>query len=145
MKARSKLPSVTDSPHPNRQNNVEVIAGILDLPNTRDQDFHTLCLRRDSYKCVVTGEMDNKYWVSLGRPEDIDSAPTVGAHIIPFSYASWERLPVIYSQYIDFYMLTNYRIPHMTVQKLGRYYIVAFLESDARPFLLRLSTTFLMA
>ncbi|KAE8156608.1 hypothetical protein BDV40DRAFT_293396 [Aspergillus tamarii] len=91
MKARSKLPSVTDSPHPNRQNNVEVIAGILDLPNTRDQDFHTLCLRRDSYKCVVTGEMDTKYWESLGSPEGTNFAPTEGAHIIPFAYASWEN------------------------------------------------------
>ncbi|KAE8135355.1 hypothetical protein BDV38DRAFT_284990 [Aspergillus pseudotamarii] len=90
MKTRSKLPSVTDSPDPNRQNNVEVIAGILDQFNTRGQDFHHGCLRRDSYKCVITGEMDTKHWESLGCPEGIDFAPTEGAHIIPFTYASWD-------------------------------------------------------
>ena len=145
MKARSKLPSVTDSPHPNRQNNVEVIAGILDLPNTRDQDFHTLCLRRDSYKCVVTGEMDTKYWESLGSPEGTNFAPTEGAHIIPFAYASWENSTVKHSQCMDVHILINSRVPHLTVLELGKSSIGAFLESGALVFLSIILMIFRMA
>ncbi|KAE8144406.1 hypothetical protein BDV25DRAFT_96108 [Aspergillus avenaceus] len=92
MQARSKPPSVKDSPHPYRRDNVETIAGILDKSNSREHDFHSRCLQRDSYKCVITGEIDFDYWKrKLGKPDGIAFSPTEGAHIIPFSYASWEN------------------------------------------------------
>ncbi|KAE8408287.1 hypothetical protein BDV37DRAFT_192651 [Aspergillus pseudonomiae] len=91
MKARSKQPSVTESPHPRRQANVEVVAATLDQPEIRDPTFRDLCLRRDSNCCVVTGHMDTDYWETIGCPDDINFGPTEGAHIIPFSYASWDK------------------------------------------------------
>lgn len=35
--------------------NVEAVASRLDKPNTHNEDFRDLCLRRDGYCCVVTG------------------------------------------------------------------------------------------
>lgn len=57
----------------------------------------TDCSKRYGYCCVVTGDMDLGHWESrdyLGietTGQDVmDWAPTEGAHIIPFSYATWD-------------------------------------------------------
>ncbi|GAB1200955.1 hypothetical protein APSETT444_010336 [Aspergillus pseudonomiae] len=42
----------------------------------------------------VTGQMDTDYWETIGCPDDIYFGPTEGAHIIPFSYASWDKSSV---------------------------------------------------
>ncbi|KAF5865276.1 hypothetical protein ETB97_004859 [Aspergillus alliaceus] len=91
MKARSKQQSVTESPHPRRQANVEAVAATLKQPETRDPAFRDLCLRRDHNCCVITSQMDTDYWEKLGCPDDINFGPTEGTHIIPFSYASWDK------------------------------------------------------
>lgn len=61
MKARSKQPSVIDSPYPKRQENVDVVVATLDKPQTRDLSFQDMCLQRDSYRCVATGHIDTDY------------------------------------------------------------------------------------
>lgn len=94
MKALSRKPSVTSPPHPKRQENAETVAGNLDEPEMRDPSFRDRCLRRDSYRCVITGDMDTGHWKSLGRPKDTDNAEVQAAHIIPFAYASWNKSSV---------------------------------------------------
>jgi hypothetical protein len=96
VKARSKQPSITDSPHPKRQENVDIVATTLDKPETRNLSFRDMCLRRDSHRCVVTGHIDTTYWEKLGCPEEVDYWPLEAAHIIPFAYASWDKSSVIY-------------------------------------------------
>jgi hypothetical protein len=97
VKARSKQPSVTDSPYPKRQENVDIVATTLDKPQTRNSSFRDMCLKRDSYCCVVTGHMDTDYWdKTLGNPEGVEFARIEAAHIIPFAYASWDKSSVIY-------------------------------------------------
>ncbi|KAJ5578155.1 uncharacterized protein N7459_007119 [Penicillium hispanicum] len=91
MKARTKQPSITDSPQLRRQANVEAVATTLDKPESRDPTFGDLCLRRDGNCCVATGQMNTDYWETIGCPDDIYFGPTEGAHIIPFSYASWDK------------------------------------------------------
>jgi hypothetical protein len=91
VKARSKQPSVTESPHPRRQANVEAVAATLDKPEIRDPAFRDLCLRRDGNCFIATGQMDTDHWEKIGCPDDIYFARTEGAHIIPFSYASWDK------------------------------------------------------
>ncbi|KAB8271513.1 hypothetical protein BDV30DRAFT_240487 [Aspergillus minisclerotigenes] len=85
---KQSLGAVTTQSKPPADTDSETIAGILHPPRS---PFHSLCLRRDSNKCVITGEMDTDYWESIGCPEDTYFAPTEGAHIIPFSYASWDN------------------------------------------------------
>jgi hypothetical protein len=96
VKARSRKPSVTSSPHPKRQENAEIVAGSLDKPETCDPSFRDRCLRRDSRRCVITGSMDTSYWKELGCPKDTKCAGVEAAHIIPFAYGSWNQLSVIY-------------------------------------------------
>jgi hypothetical protein len=84
VKARSKQPSVTDSPHPKRQDNVDTVAAALDKPKNRDSSFRGMCLQRDGYRCVVTGHMDIDYWEKLGCLKEMDFRPLKAAHIIPF-------------------------------------------------------------
>ncbi|KAJ5400540.1 hypothetical protein N7465_011029 [Penicillium sp. CMV-2018d] len=91
MKARSKQPSITGSPYSKRQRNVEAVAATLNEPEARDPTFRSLCLQRDRNCCVITGQMDTSHWDKLGCPTDINFGPTEGAHIIPFSYASWDK------------------------------------------------------
>jgi hypothetical protein len=106
VKSRSKQSSVTDSPYPKSQGNVDIVAAMLDKPQTRNSKFRDMCLKRDSYRCVVTGHMDTDYWdKTLGNPEGIDFGPVEAAYIIPFAYASWDKSLVIYphsSNYVYF-------------------------------------------
>jgi hypothetical protein len=91
MKARSQQPSVTDSPHGKRQEQLEAVASKLDQPSTRTEDFRKLCLKRDGYRCVVTGQMDVEHWIESNCPADIPKGLVEAAHIIPFSYGSWDK------------------------------------------------------
>jgi hypothetical protein len=76
---------------------VDIVAATLFQPQTRDSKFRAMCLRRDSYRCVVTSQMDTDYWEkTLGCPEEINFAPVEAAHIIPFAYASWDKSSVTY-------------------------------------------------
>ena len=93
MKARSHSLSVTDSPYSKRQANVELVAAALDKPESRDSSFRDLCLKRDSYRCVVTGDYDTGYWERQGY-SDVSHGPVEAAHIIPFSYSSWDKSSV---------------------------------------------------
>ncbi|OJJ47740.1 hypothetical protein ASPZODRAFT_63861 [Penicilliopsis zonata CBS 506.65] len=90
MKARSKQGSITASPHPKRQNNVDIAAITLDEPQTCLDAFRDQCLKRDSHRCVVTGEMENDRWYKEGASDDVHHGFLEAAHIIPFAYASWD-------------------------------------------------------
>jgi hypothetical protein len=91
VKARSRNPSVTESPHSKRQKNAKAVAATLDEPKTRDSKFRDRCLQRDSHRCVVTGDMDTDYWEKHDRPENTEITRVEAAHIIPFAYASWDK------------------------------------------------------
>lgn len=96
MKARSRKSSVTSSPHPKRQENTEIVAGSLDMPEARETIFRERCRRRDSHRCVITGSMHIGHWNELGRPDGTKKTKVEVAHIIPFSYGSWNQSSVIY-------------------------------------------------
>lgn len=98
VRARSKPPSVSPSPHAKREAHVEAVAATLTQPEKRTSQFKELCLKRDDNRCVITGELDIEYWEELNRPEEPYFGRTEGAHIIPFCYASWESAEVLYLQ-----------------------------------------------
>ncbi|KAH1801744.1 hypothetical protein KXX36_007029 [Aspergillus fumigatus] len=77
--------------HRTEQEQVEPVASKLDQPSIRTEDFRELCLKRDGYRCVVTGQMEVKHWIKCKRPADIPKGHVEAAHIIPISYASWDK------------------------------------------------------
>ncbi|RAL02491.1 HNH endonuclease signature motif containing protein, partial [Aspergillus ibericus CBS 121593] len=89
MKTRSRPGTVTSSPHTRRLQSVEAVATTLDQPTERQRSFRNDCLRRDGYRCVISGELDINTWEARGLPTDVDFGPVEAGHIIPFSYASW--------------------------------------------------------
>ncbi|EPS28858.1 hypothetical protein PDE_03804 [Penicillium oxalicum 114-2] len=80
MKAHSRTSSVTESPCLKRLRQVEIVASCLDEPQPRDHQFKDLCLQRDNYRCIATGQMDTGHWDKTGRPDGVLHAPTNGAH-----------------------------------------------------------------
>ena len=64
--------------------------------------------------------MDTDYWETIGCPDDINFGPTEGAHIIPFSYASWDKSSVVYPKCIETHILINTRHHQMIPQVHGR-------------------------
>lgn len=98
MKTASKNTSVTESPHPKRQQNAELVAGTLDESQSRKKEFRTKILKRDSFRCVLTDTMDEGHWASIGSPYEIDAYKIEAAHIIPFAYGNWKspsvRIPL---------------------------------------------------
>ncbi|EAW21326.1 uncharacterized protein NFIA_064900 [Aspergillus fischeri NRRL 181] len=116
MKARSQRPSVTDSPHGKRQEQVEAVASKLDQPSIRTEDFRELCLKRDGYRCVVTGQMELKHWIKSKRPADIPKGHVEAAHIIPFSYASWDKASEkenVYQLRVFESQFSTFELPHL--------------------------------
>ncbi|OJJ45151.1 hypothetical protein ASPZODRAFT_160603 [Penicilliopsis zonata CBS 506.65] len=91
MKARSNSSTVTESPQANRLEAVETVASTLDEPQYREETFRELCKKRDSYRCIVSGELDTKTWIERGRPDNEDNCYVDVTHIIPFAYASWDK------------------------------------------------------
>ncbi|EAW11918.1 uncharacterized protein ACLA_006760 [Aspergillus clavatus NRRL 1] len=91
MKVRSRQSSITSSPPTKSQHPVEVVASTLDQSNTRDHNFRDMCPRRDDYRCILTGDIDTDHWETLGSPEGVWHMDVQAAHIIPFSYASWDK------------------------------------------------------
>ncbi|CRL26460.1 unnamed protein product [Penicillium camemberti] len=89
MKSRSKAPSVVESSHSKRQEHVDIVASTLDQPERRDPSFAAQLQLRDNYRCVITGQLNTDQWEHEGEPENVFHAPTEGAHIIPFAFASW--------------------------------------------------------
>ena len=85
---------MTESPCLKRLRQVEIVASCLDEPQPRDHQFKDLCLQRDNYRCIATGQMDTGHWDKTGRPDGVLHAPTNGAHVIPLSYASWDNSTV---------------------------------------------------
>ncbi|KAJ5888103.1 hypothetical protein N7495_008144 [Penicillium taxi] len=93
VRARTRAPTVTSSPIPKRQDNLDAIDGSLENQN-RSDTFRDACFLRDGYRCVLSRQMDNDYFNSIkDDPEvdpDTDDAACIGAHVIPFSYAHWK-------------------------------------------------------
>ncbi|KAJ5170266.1 uncharacterized protein N7500_003049 [Penicillium coprophilum] len=88
MKSRSKAPSVVESPYPKRQEHVDIVTS-LDQPERRDSSFAAQLQLRDTYRCVITGQLNTDQWEHEGEPGDVHFGPTEGAHIIPSAFASW--------------------------------------------------------
>ncbi|KAL2825450.1 hypothetical protein BDW59DRAFT_161677 [Aspergillus cavernicola] len=92
MKARTSTNnSITPSPHSHRRSNSEIVASTLTEAQSRDDRFRQNCLRRDGDRCVISKSMSVDAWTELGRPADVRSTFVEAAHIIPFSYASWDK------------------------------------------------------
>ncbi|KIN05190.1 hypothetical protein OIDMADRAFT_39565 [Oidiodendron maius Zn] len=71
----------------------DVVERMLNSPQARDSKFRDLCHQRDSYRCVITGDMDTNYWEkTLGCPEGVHFSKVRAAHIIPLNYATWDKL-----------------------------------------------------
>lgn len=95
VKTTSAGTSVAESPVEKRKTNAELVDATLSKPQPRVPSFRETCLRRDSYQCVVTKQMDCDHWENLGKPPDVKYGDLEAAHIIPFAYASWHDSPVI--------------------------------------------------
>lgn len=94
MKTLSSKSSVTESPHPERLRNAEIVSSNLDEAQTRKKEFRDLCFERDEHRCVLTGVTSITKWEDAGQPEDVEHGYLEAAHIVPFSYASWRGAPV---------------------------------------------------
>jgi predicted acyl esterase len=71
--------------------NLEPIYTQFDDPARQQDEFHEGLLKRDQYRCVVTGAMDYAERIRLGRPPEITRFDDVeGVHITPLSYGSWD-------------------------------------------------------
>ncbi|BCS24467.1 HNH endonuclease signature motif containing protein [Aspergillus puulaauensis] len=81
MKASRGL-SVAVSPHPKRRANAELVS-----PQSRTDAFRNNCLQRDNHHCVVSNALDITSHIDNNQHED--TARLEAAHIIPFSYGSW--------------------------------------------------------
>ncbi|RAK99966.1 HNH endonuclease signature motif containing protein [Aspergillus ibericus CBS 121593] len=89
MKETCRQASVFASPHSKREANVDLVASTIAEPQYRSTTFRDTLLKRDDYRCVVSGHVDPDYYEQMGLPEDVLNSDLEGAHIIPFSYASW--------------------------------------------------------
>ncbi|KAJ5374446.1 hypothetical protein N7517_006452 [Penicillium concentricum] len=78
-----------NNPHSKRQEHVDTVASTLNQPKTRDPSFGAQLQLRDTYCCVITGQLNTDQWEREGEPRNVFHGPTEGAHIIPFAFASW--------------------------------------------------------
>ncbi|OOF90161.1 hypothetical protein ASPCADRAFT_10910 [Aspergillus carbonarius ITEM 5010] len=90
MKTASRRGSVSSSPLPKRQRNAGLVASTINESQTRTRVFRDILLKRDDYRCVVSGCVDPEYHQQMGLPADVPDIKLEGAHIIPFSYGCWK-------------------------------------------------------
>ncbi|KAJ5099418.1 hypothetical protein N7532_006419 [Penicillium argentinense] len=57
----------------------------------KESKFRDLVMRRDSFSCVITGDMDTEAWMNLDNPIDIPYCTALATHILPFSFAAWNK------------------------------------------------------
>ncbi|PGH11310.1 hypothetical protein AJ79_04926 [Helicocarpus griseus UAMH5409] len=95
MKAISRSAPVTQSSHSAQGNQTEAGASeLLESPLRRQQRFREDCLQRDGYRCLISGLIDREHFRESGSTEEEDVAGLDAAHIIPFSYSSFEETEV---------------------------------------------------
>lgn len=110
VRSRSKPSSVASSSNDRRDSHADEVSTTLDQPVPRTKGFKEGLLRRDGYRCVLTGDMDRDHWKKLGCPNDIKNMGKIeGAHIIPFSYAAWDPQRVCPRIFIKTELLTGSR------------------------------------
>jgi hypothetical protein len=101
VKARGRTPVVEPSPRIGADADVNAIASTLDSCSRRDQaNLKADCLRRDNYRCVVTGVYDfveARRRFSKEERKRMTTERTECAHIIPFSFGSFAESQVAYS------------------------------------------------
>ncbi|KAJ9227116.1 hypothetical protein DTO027B5_876 [Paecilomyces variotii] len=90
MKARAPTPTITPSPFPDNDEAVEAVAELMDRSPSRNVQkwLKERCLRRDNYRCMVTGIIENS--AAQGAPPSAYTGSTELSHIIPLSIGSWE-------------------------------------------------------
>lgn len=94
MKARPAQSVVTPSPHTQRNAQDEAVAGYTDRSQSQTLDFRSGCLRRDSYRYIITDVVDFEHWDENEGPYSAKVANAEVAHIIIFSFGSWKSITV---------------------------------------------------
>ncbi|CAG8265346.1 unnamed protein product [Penicillium nalgiovense] len=89
MKTSTRYSSRVDSTETKSAHHSAVASTLTELQGHL-KVFSQPLLRRDNHCCVVTSIMNYQYAEEAGLSYDIPAAPTEGAHIIPYSYASWK-------------------------------------------------------
>lgn len=102
MKARGQTPVITPSPRETAEADVNRLASEIQSSYRLGQ-LRNNCLRRDGYRCVVTGFYDRVAASMVDVPDDAMSDDTECAHIIPFSFGGFGEsevcaLPFLHSK-----------------------------------------------
>lgn len=90
MKARAPTPAITPSPFEDDNEAVEEIAALMNESHNRinQRMLRRHYLRRDDYRCMVTGIIDYMHAPSAMSSSGL-SGPTELAHILPLSIGKW--------------------------------------------------------
>ncbi|CAP94480.1 Pc18g02560 [Penicillium rubens Wisconsin 54-1255] len=91
MKTSTRYSSTVDSAETKSAHH-SAVASTLTEPQGRLKEFSQPLLRRDNHCCVVSSIINYQYAEETGLSYDIPAALTEGAHITPYSYASWKTL-----------------------------------------------------
>ncbi|PYH93147.1 hypothetical protein BO71DRAFT_328422 [Aspergillus ellipticus CBS 707.79] len=91
---------------------------------TEEEFFRAECLERDSYCCVVSGQMERGHYKSLDDPPDVFINHVEAAHIVPLTFGSWEcqsehPTPGVHSWESLYRYFPNVRKSGMNVDKLN--------------------------
>ncbi|CDM29134.1 hypothetical protein DTO012A7_1029 [Penicillium roqueforti] len=87
-----KTPAPVDSPHQKRRENAQAVYEVIEEPQVRDSDFRKGCLERDRDRCVVTKAISFDKAEETGSAEDVLQGDLEAAHIIPWSFASYDPM-----------------------------------------------------
>lgn len=88
------------SPRKGAEADINEIGAYLEPSTRKDQaDLKRSCLRRDNYRCLVTGmyDLDAPSEILSEELEEVYSAFTECAHIIPFSFGDFTKTQVAHS------------------------------------------------
>ena len=68
---------------------------VIEEPQVRDSDFRKGCLERDRDRCVVTKAISFDKAEETGSAEDVLQGDLEAAHIIPWSFASYDPMVLV--------------------------------------------------
>jgi hypothetical protein len=90
VKARCTTPQPTPSPWDEASDDVSNIASETDPTRSQQKRLKYLCLKRDNFRCLVTGIVETE----IEGPQssgDVADGETEVAHILPFSIGAWRH------------------------------------------------------
>lgn len=100
IKARGRTLVVEISPRNGAEANINEIGTYLEPSSRKDQaDLKRSCLRRDNHRCLATGMYDTNAPSEIvsEEMEEVQTAFTECAHIIPFSFGDFTESQVAHS------------------------------------------------